>query len=47
MAHKLEMIVLLRGTGSPAHRKIASDIFSFATKHALVKIIHAFSCIYC
>ena len=47
MACEQDIALLLSATGSLAHRKIIPDIFSFATKHALLKIIHEFSCIYC
>ena len=42
-----EMALLMSATGSLALRKVVADIFSFATKHALLEIMHAFSPIYC
>ena len=46
MAHEPDVALLMSATGSLAHRKIIPDIFSFAAKHALLKIILTFSRIY-
>ena len=47
MAREPNMALLMSATGSLAHIKIVPDIFSFAAKHALLKILHTFSRIYC
>ena len=47
MAGEPDMALLMSATGSLSHRKIVLDIFSFATKHALLNIIHIFRRIYC
>ena len=40
-------LFLMSATGSLAHRKVVPKIFSFATKHAFLKIMHAVGRIYC
>ena len=58
MDSELNMTLLMTVSGSLAHRKIFVEISSeprtlqamtltFATKYAILKMMHTFSCIYC